>query len=192
MTERYPYHDQDWLLEKLGSNSVEEISDIADVTPQTIERWIDKHGIEYTSPEPQVNTAASEGATVPRETIDTNTVETNDVVVEESEVHDDGIDGGGDGGETTVETNSERAHAHTNDVSFPEQIKLLGVGRCQMCYREEQMLGAHPVSGPDEVSVCDRCDDWMRGLTPNTKRTTLNNPRVPYWNERDNDDESDN
>ena len=170
------YHDEGWLLEALGENSIEEIADDCDVTEDTIERWIDKHGIVNEDEEPvdddataqqvdtqaQPDSVAQEGETVNRETITTEDVESDEAVVSEDDVHESGDE----------------------DSAFPESIQTLGVGVCQNCGREE-MLGAHTVRAGEEVSVCAKCDDYLRGSTSNSKRTIINNPRIPYWGSDD-------
>jgi len=181
MSERYPYHDEDWLLDALGESSVEEIAEDCDVTPETIERWIDKHGIVH-STESRADSNAEltreqqEGESVERESIDSDDVETGEAVeVSEEDVHsdDEGV---------TVSTESEKARAHPSTSDFPEEIQRLGVGQCQCC-GAEAMLGAHTISGAEEESVCAKCDEYLRGKTINTKNTILENPTVPHWSQ---------
>lgn len=168
------YHDKDWLLEALGEQSVEEIADDCDVTVDTIERWVDKHGIVNESEEPvdnddndstatAVDTAqTAEGQSVEnRESVTSDDVEQDVIEVSEDDVHDS---------------------SQESDTTFPDAVELVGVGVCQNCEREA-MLGAHPVEASEHESVCAKCDDYLRGKTTNTKRTIIENPRIPHWSE---------
>lgn len=176
MSDEYPYHEEGWLLEELGSSTVEEIAESCDVTKQTINRWIDKHNIQ------QVDTrAAEEGESVNNRTIiESSDVEKDEVEVSEEKVHSDSSKS------VDVETTSETVEATSDTKDFPEQIQRLGVGVCQNCNKED-MLGAHPIQAGEEESVCSRCDEYLRGCTINTKRTIINNPIAPHWNENNND-----
>jgi hypothetical protein len=168
------YHDEEWLLEALGENSIEEIADDCDVTTDTIERWIDKHGIVHEeeqrveeddndSTATAVDTATTaEGESVEnRASVTTDDVEQDVVEVSEDDVHDS---------------------SQESDTDFPDEIELVGVGVCQNCGREV-MLGKHPVEANEHESVCAKCDEYLRGKTTNTKRTIIDNPRVPHWSE---------
>lgn len=151
MSKTYPYHDEEWLLGALGEQSVGEIADECDVTVDTIERWIDKHGIVHEREQP-----VDEGEEVPRENIDSDDLE------QDAE---------------TVHTQSEKASARTIDKSLPEGAEVIDEDECECCGYVHRLCN-HTVMAGDIVQVCAACEDRLRGLTPNAKRSVLNNPII--------------
>jgi len=151
MSDAYPYHDEDWLIEALGEKSVTEIADECDVRVETIEKWIAKHGIVHETEQP-----IDEGDDVSRETIEV-----------------DDLDQDAD----TVHTESEKTEARTIDKSLPEGQMVAGTGVCECCDTVHKLCN-HTIMAGEIVEVCAACDERLRGMTPNPKRSVITNPRI--------------
>jgi len=152
---QYKYHDEDWLLEALASNTPAEIADECGVKTETVEKWIDKHGIQELDPTEESPVEAGE----------------------HSAADDDSSESLESDGESTVQSESQKVRAHTVDKDFPKRAELCGVGECRCCGSERMLAKQH--LGGDTVGVCAICFDKLLGLTVNSKRSVIDNPSIP-------------